>query len=187
MTHIYYQSAIKQAQQIRKKQISSVELLDIHFKRVDKVNPTINAVIWENREQAWQLAKALDEETAKGHSRGPLHGVPITVKEAIDWAGSPSTRGNPKYRYNFPSKDSDVVTHYKTAGANLFGKTNVPLNLVDWQSFNEIYGNTCNPWDLSRTPGGSSGGAAAALARWKRVVILARQFEIPHTTAVYLD
>ena len=164
MTQLYYQSAINQAKKIRNKEISAVELLELQFKRVDEVNPTINAVIWEDREQALQLAKALDEDTAKGHSRGPLHGVPITVKDAFNWVGSPSTWGDPKYKDNFPTEDADVVARYKAAGANLFGKTNVPINLVDWQSFNEVYGTTYNPWDLSRTPGGSSGGSAAALA-----------------------
>ncbi len=109
-------------------------------------------------------ARKLDQETVAGVSRGPLHGVPVTVKEAFDLVGSPSTWGIPAWRDNYPETDSEVVTRYRSAGAIIFGKTNVPLKLYEWQSFNEIYGTTCNPWDLTRTPGGSSGGSAVALA-----------------------
>ncbi|MGB0849429.1 MAG: amidase [Thiolinea sp.] len=164
MDQIYYQSAISQAKLIRTKEISAQELLQLHFERIDHVNPSINAIVWQDREGALQLAKQLDQEAAKGEWRGPLHGVPITVKDAFDLVGSPSTWGDPQLIDNYPAEDADVVARYKAAGANVFGKTNVPLNLVDWQSFNEIYGTTHNPWDLSRTPGGSSGGSAAALA-----------------------
>ncbi len=164
MDQIHYQSAISQAALIRNNQISAQELLQLHFERVDRINPAINAIIWQDREGAQQLAKQLDEEASRDEWRGPLHGVPITVKEAFDWVGSPSTWGDPKLVDNYPTEDADVVARYKAAGAIVFGKTNVPLNLVEWQSFNEIYGTTHNLWDLSRTPGGSSGGSAAALA-----------------------
>lgn len=164
MDHIYYQSAIQQATLIRHKHLSAQELLQLQFERVDQVNPGINAIIWQDREGALALAKQLDAEVARGEFRGPLHGVPITVKEAFDLVGSPSTWGDPQLIDNYPAVDADVVARYKAAGAIVFGKTNVPLNLVDWQSFNDIYGTTYNPWDLTRTPGGSSGGSAAALA-----------------------
>jgi amidase len=115
----------------------------------------LNAIIWQDRDGARERAAILDTEVAQGVFRGPLHGVPITVKEAFDFAGSPSTWGNPELAQNYPAQNSDVVQRYLDAGANLFGKTNVPLNLADWQSFNAIYGTTNNPWDMSRGPGGS--------------------------------
>lgn len=166
MSELYYESAITQAQWIKEKKISARELLELHFSRVDAVNPIINAIIWEDRERAWELAGQQDALLAKQgvDGLGSLYGVPITVKEAFDLVGSPSTWGNPALAENRPDTDADVVQRYKSAGANIFGKTNVPLNLVEWQSFNEIYGTTLNPWDLTRTPGGSSGGSSAALA-----------------------
>lgn len=144
--------------------ISAVELMTAHFDRVDQINPQVNAVIWQDRDAAMAQAKACDEDRAKGKLRGPLHGIPITVKESFDLAGSPTTWGNPDWADNVPDRDSDAVARYRAAGGIVYGKTNVPLKLVEWQTFNEIYGTTSNPWDLSRTPGGSSGGSAAAIA-----------------------
>ena len=149
---------------IAKKDISAVELLQLHFDQVDRFNPQINAVIWEDRDAAMIEAKACDEEIAKGKTRGPWHGVPVTVKESFDLAGSPTTWGYLPWKDNIINRDSDAVTRYRADGAIVYGKTNVPLKLVEWQSFNEIYGTTSNPWDQRRTPGGSSGGSAAALA-----------------------
>lgn len=144
--------------------ISAVELLQLHFDRIDRYNPEINAVIWQDRDAGMEQALACDAERSAGQIRGPLHGVPITVKESFDLAGSPTTWGMPDLAGNTRLADSDAVKRYRSAGAIVFGKTNVPLKLVEWQSFNEIYGTTSNPWDQSRTPGGSSGGSAAALA-----------------------
>ena len=157
-------SASGMASLIREKRISPSELLTMHFAKVDRINPVVNAVIWQDREGAEKLARQLDDEAARGQFRGPLHGVPITVKESFDLEGSPSTWGNPAWKENFPQRDSEVVERYRSCGAIVYGKTNVPLNLYEWQSFNEIYGTTNNPWDISRGPGGSSGGSAAALA-----------------------
>ncbi len=153
-----------QASAIRKKLISATELLKAHFDQIDKINPQINAVIWQDRESAKKLALELDNEATKGQFRGPLHGVPVTVKESFDISGGPTTWGNPEYKDNLAKSDSDAVGRLRSAGAIVFGKTNVPLNLAEWQSFNDIYGTTNNPWDISCTPGGSSGGSAAALA-----------------------
>ena len=153
-----------QASAIRKKLISATELLKAHFDQIDKINPQINAVIWQDRESAKKLALELDNEATKGQFRGPLHGVPVTVKESFDISGGPTTWGNPEYKDNVAKSDSDAVGRLRSAGAIVFGKTNVPLNLAEWQSFNDIYGTTNNPWDISCTPGGSSGGSAAALA-----------------------
>ncbi|MFK7751285.1 MAG: amidase [Sedimentitalea sp.] len=164
MTQLLMRSALQMAQMLKTGDISAVELLQLHFDQIDRLNPQINAVIWQDRAAAMVQAQACDAEHARGHSRGPLHGVPITVKESFDLAGSPTTWGIPEWAENVRSTDSDVVKRYRAAGGIVFGKTNVPLKLVEWQSFNAIYGSTSNPWDISRTPGGSSGGAAAALA-----------------------
>ncbi len=164
MSDIIYRPAIDTAQAIANKEISAVEVLEAHFARIDAHNPAINAVIWQDRESALQEARACDAETARGQSRGPLHGVPVTVKESFDLTGAPTTWGIPEWADNIATSDSAAVSRYRAAGAIVFGKTNVPLKLVEWQSFNEIYGTTSNPWDTSRTPGGSSGGSAAALA-----------------------
>ncbi len=157
-------TALQMAKAIEKKELSAVELLEAHFKQVDEINPQINAIIWQDRQAAVEEARKCDTETAKGHSRGHLHGVPVTVKESFDLKGSPTTWGYLPWKDNIIDTDSDAVARYRNAGAIVYGKTNVPLKLVEWQSFNEIYGTTSNPWDTSRTPGGSSGGSAAAMA-----------------------
>lgn len=159
-----YATATEMAASIRRGDTTSTTLLEAHFDRVDQINPAINAVIWEDRAGALEHAKTLDVEARRGDFRGPFHGVPVTLKEAFDFVGSPSTWGVPAWKDNFPQVHSRVAQRYLDAGGNVFGKTNVPLNLYEWQSFNEIYGTTNNPWDVTRTPGGSSGGSAAALA-----------------------
>ncbi|HTM10725.1 MAG TPA: amidase [Verrucomicrobiae bacterium] len=164
MDNLAFASALSLASKIRHKEISAVELLDFYLQRVEKYNPDLNAVILIQREKAQQRAKAADTALARGEVWGPLHGLPMTIKERFDWVGSPSTWGNPVYKDNYPKRDALAVERLESAGAVIFGKTNVPLMLADWQSFNDIYGTTNNPWDLSRVPGGSSGGAAAALA-----------------------
>ena len=131
---------------------------------MEKYNPTINAIIFTQIEKARERAKAADTALARGEVWGELHGLPMTIKECFDWVGTPSTWGNPIYKDNYPKTDAVTVQRLEGAGAIIFGKTNVPLMLADWQSFNVIYGTTNNPWDLTRAPGGSSGGAAAALA-----------------------
>ncbi len=164
MTLSLLDSAQSMAGAIRSGDVSATELLLAYFDRVDRINPQVNAVIWQDREAALAQARACDDELARGVARGPLHGVPVTVKESFDLAGSPSTWGYPPWADNVRPVDSDVVSRLRRAGAIVYGKTNVPLKLADWQSFNQIYGSTSNPWDLTRTPGGSSGGAAAAIA-----------------------
>jgi amidase len=115
-------------------------------------------------EAARKRAGAADKALAKGEVWGPLHGVPMTIKESYDVVGMPTTWGLPQHKANYPKKNAIVVERFSKAGAVLFGKTNVPLYLADWQSFNDIYGTTNNPWDITRVPGGSSGGSVAALA-----------------------
>ena len=159
-----FEAAVALAARIRARELTSVELLEHYLERVAKHNPALNAVILLREDEARRQARAADEALQRGEACGPLHGVPMTIKESIDWAGTPSTRGHPGYRDNRPPRDAVMVERLKRAGAVIFGKTNVPFMLQDWQSFNAIYGTTGNPWDPTRSPGGSSGGSAAALA-----------------------
>ena len=164
MSELAFQSAATLARMIRTGEISSVELLEYFLRRVDEYNPALNAIIWDMRESALNDARAADQKVASKQSLEPLHGVPMTIKESYDIAGTPSTWGIPELKDNFPEKDALAVRRLKGAGAVIFGKTNVPLRLADFQSYNDIYGTTNNPWDRDRIPGGSSGGSAAALA-----------------------
>ena len=164
MTALHYQSATRLAALIRARKIGCLELLELYLARIQRHNGVINAVIWMDQRGARKFARAADAALARGESWGPLHGLPMTVKEAYDLAGSPSTHGIPAWRDNIASTDSLVVTRLKAAGANVFGKTNVPYAMADWQSYNDIHGTTRNPWNTELVPGGSSGGSAAALA-----------------------
>ena len=164
MPGIPFRSAKQLAALIRRKKIGCLELLDLYLQRIERYNPTINAIVFMDIDAARKRAKAADKALAKDEVWGPLHGVPMTVKESYDLVGTPTTWGVPAYQNNYPEKNAIVVDRFLQAGAVVFGKTNVPLYLADWQTFNEIYGTTNNPWDLTRVPGGSSGGSAAALA-----------------------
>jgi amidase len=165
-----FATALQAAEMIRSGKISSVELTRKVFARIDRYNPQLNAFAYQLREDALLQAKRADAALAQSRSKGarPLgvfHGVPITVKESFAVQGYPCTWGIPELRDSKSPKNSDVVNHLlNDAGAVLLGATNVPLQLADWQSYNSIYGQTNNPWDVKRTPGGSSGGSAAALA-----------------------
>jgi amidase len=144
--------------------IGSEELLDAQLARVDAYNPAVNAVVAFDVDRARARARAADEAIAAGSSWGPLHGLPITIKDAFETEGLVTTSGAPELATHVPTVDADAVARLKAAGAIVFGKTNLPLYAGDVQSYNEVYGVTSNPWDLDRAPGGSSGGAAAALA-----------------------
>lgn len=157
-------SATELAQRIQRKQISAVELTRYFIQRIEQFDTALNAVVVRDFERALDAAKASDQSLAKGHRLGPLHGVPMTVKETFDVSGLPTTWGVPEQRDHLAGEDATVVERLKAAGAHIIGKTNVPLRLGDWQSYNDIYGTTRNPWETGRSPGGSSGGAAAALA-----------------------
>lgn len=159
-----FASATKLAELIRTKKIGAVEALDFFLERGARLNPKVNAIIQMQADVARNAARECDAETVRGESRGPLHGVPMTVKESFDVPGLPTTWGFEAFRDNVPSKPALAVERLENAGAVVFGKTNVPVSLADWQSFNPIYGTTNNPWNVGRTPGGSSGGSAAALA-----------------------
>ncbi|MGA8654910.1 MAG: amidase [Chthoniobacterales bacterium] len=145
------------------RRISAVELLESAIARIEMLDRRINAVVVRDFDRAHTAAVAADAALARGE-RAPLLGLPMTVKEACNVVGLPTTWGMPMFKGWMPKEDSVAVARLKAAGAIIIGKTNVPFAISDWQSYNEIYGTTNNPWDLSRTPGGSSGGAAAALA-----------------------
>ena len=164
MTELAFQSALQLGAAIRNKSISAAEMLDYFLARVEKFNPALNAIVVEDFDRARECAIKADKALARDEVWGPLHGVPMTLKESYDVAGLLTTRGNPDLKDNRADRDALSVTRLKQLGVNLFGKTNVPYNLADMQSFNDIYGTTNNPWDLSRAPGGSSGGSAATLA-----------------------
>jgi amidase len=149
---------------IRSRKVSSRELLELFLQRVNDLNPSINAVVTLDTERAMEAARAADEMTARGQSLGPLHGLPITVKDAIEVGGLRSTGGSTALGGHVPGADAPAVARLRQAGAVVFGKTNVPQWSSDIQTFNDLFGTTNNPWDLSRTPGGSSGGAAAAVS-----------------------
>jgi amidase len=145
------------------RQVSAVELLDRSIARIDAHDGRLNAVVVRDFDRARAAAAEADRALARGERR-PLLGVPMTVKEASNVAGLPTTWGITGTEHISVREDAVAVSRLKAAGAVLLGKTNVPLMLADWQSYNSIHGVTNNPWDLGRTPGGSSGGAAAALA-----------------------
>ena len=149
---------------IHRGELGSVELLDAQLARIERLDPQVNAVCTLAVDAARGRAVAADEATANGESWGLLHGVPITIKDAISTEGIRSTGGSPTLLDNVPQHDAAVVSAVRRAGAIVFGKTNVPLWSGDFQTFNEMFGTTNNPWDLHRVPGGSSGGAAAAVA-----------------------
>jgi amidase len=159
-----FATAVATADAIRKKRISARELLDITFQRIDRYNPKLNAIIWQFREQAVKRATQADEALAHGRPWGDLHGLPATIKESFAYRDSPNTWGLTPLKDTRSSRTAVAVERLEAAGAIVIGKTNVPVLLADYQSFNPIYGTTNNPWDLTRTPGGSTGGGAAALA-----------------------
>ncbi len=164
MSELALSSATALAASLRDRKIGCRELLEHYLTRVERYNPSLNAIIVTDLERARRRANEADAALARGDSWGLLHGLPMTVKESFDVVGMPTTWGFTEFRENFPPANALAVDRLLAAGAVIFGKTNVPVGLADWQSFNPIYGTTNNPWDPSRTPGGSSGGAAAALA-----------------------
>ncbi|MEU6818632.1 amidase [Streptomyces sp. NPDC046860] len=148
---------------LRTGEVTSLELTDDAIARIERDDKVVNAICVPDFDRARAAARQADRARARGEG-GPLLGVPVTVKESYDIAGMPTTWGNPAHRDFVPAEDAVQVSRLKAAGAVVLGKTNVPLGLQDLQSYNEIYGTTTNPWDHGRTPGGSSGGSAAALA-----------------------
>jgi amidase len=158
-----YQTAEALLAALAARQISAVELTNHAIQRIEALDGGINAVVVRDFERARAAAAEADKALAAGERR-PLLGLPMTVKEAFNVAGLPTTWGFPRGKDWRPAEDALIVARAKAAGAIILGKTNVPVGLADWQSYNDIYGTTNNPWDVGRTPGGSSGGSAASLA-----------------------
>ncbi|MDX8477109.1 amidase [Mesorhizobium sp. VK24D] len=158
-----FSSVVELAAAIAERKISAVEALDAHLAQIDRHNKAINAVVILDREGARERARQADAALARTDTLGPLHGVPFTLKDTHETAGMRTTVGFPPFADYVARKDSPVVARLKAAGGVLVGKTNVATMLGDWQSDNPLFGRTGNPWDLSRTAGGSSGGAAAAV------------------------
>ena len=161
---VAFWSTTRQVEAIRKGEISCRELLELLIARIEKINPDLNAVITFDLEGARRLADEADAKLKDGEPTGPLHGIPVTIKDALETKGLRTTGGASELHNNIPSKDAAVVAAIKEAGAIVFGKTNLPQWSGDFQAFNEMFGTTVNPWDSERVPGGSSGGAAAAVA-----------------------
>ena len=158
-----FKTAIELSAALAARKVSAVELAQDVIGRIERHDSGINAVCVRDFERGLAAARAADAALARGESK-PLLGIPMTVKESYNVAGLPTTWGNPAQKDFVPSEDALSISRVKDAGAVILGKTNVPLGLGDWQSYNDIYGITSNPFDLGRTPGGSSGGSSAALA-----------------------
>ncbi|MFT4769600.1 MAG: amidase [Glaciecola sp.] len=161
---ILYRSAFGLAQDIKAGKLSAVTVLEFYLDRIERFNQDINAVVALDTNRALARAVAADEAAANGEDWGPLHGVPMTIKDAWCTEGLVTVGGIPERRDFIPEENAVPVQRLVDAGAIVFGKTNVPFMSADLQSFNEIYDVTNNPWNLERTCGGSSGGAGAALA-----------------------
>ena len=164
MTDIAFDSASALAAAIAARRIGSRELLEHYLARVERHNPALNAIVTLDVERARDRADAADAALARGESWGPLHGLPMTIKDSIEVEGLRTTSGSPLLAQYVSRTDAPTVARLRAAGAVIFGKTNLPVFAGDVQSYNPVFGTTNNPWDLTRTPGGSSGGAAAALA-----------------------
>ena len=164
MSDIVYWSARRLAAAIRARELSSRDIVEACLDRIEKVNPQINAVVQLVAERARSEADELDREAAEKRFRGPLHGVPITVKDSLDTVGIVSTGGTLGRRDFVPDRDAPVVERLRAAGAVLMGKTNTPELTFSGETNNLIYGRSNNPFDLERSPGGSSGASAAIVA-----------------------
>jgi amidase len=164
ITDLWRMSATELAEAIRSRQASSREVIEAHLRRIEKVDPAVNAVTVVLAEQALESAKAADRAITDGGDLPPLHGVPFTVKGNIDLAGTPTTHGIKALAAAYPAIDAPAVERLRAAGAIPIGRTNLPDFAIGWHTDSELWGATTNPWDRSRTPGASSGGEAVALA-----------------------
>jgi len=158
-----FATATELSEALAAEKVSAVELAQDAIARIERHDGKINAICVRDFERGLEAARAADTARARGETR-PLLGIPLTVKESYNVAGLPTTWGFPPQKDFVPPEDALSISRVKAAGGVIIGKTNVPVGLADWQSYNEIYGTTNNPFDLGRTPGGSSGGSAAALA-----------------------
>jgi Asp-tRNA(Asn)/Glu-tRNA(Gln) amidotransferase A subunit family amidase len=164
MPEITFLSAVSMAEQIRQKKLSPIELVEAHLARIEKLNPKLNAFVQVDAEGARRQARAAEGAVVRGEKLGPLHGVPVSIKSSMEVEGMRCESGT-RLREGFvATQDAPLVLRLRKAGAIILGTTNTPELLMAWETDNLLYGRTNNPWDLSRTPGGSSGGEAAAIA-----------------------
>jgi len=159
-----FKSATELASMLKNREVKSRELLDMYLDRVERYNPKLNAIVHLKADEARQRADDADAARARGEVWGPLHGLPMTIKELFEVEGFRWTAGDPQFATRVAEKNAPSAQALISSGAVVFGVTNSPLNGLDAQTYNEVYGTTNNPWDLARSPGGSSGGAAATLA-----------------------
>ena len=163
-TKIFYRDATELARLIRTKEISPVEVIKAHLDRIETVNPKVNAVVTLMRDNAVNTAKAAEKAVMNGDVLGPLHGVPFSIKDALDTAGVLTQRGSRLFAGNIPTQDATAVARFKAAGGIPLLKSNLPEFSAWTETDNLVTGRTNNPWNLERTPGGSSGGESAAIA-----------------------
>ena len=164
MHELSYRSASECLALLRSGEVCSLELVDSCIARIEALNADVNAVVAKDYERARESARAADAARSKGEDLGALHGLPMTIKDSLETAGLVTTSGAPALRHHVPAKDAVAVRRALDAGAIILGKTNLPMYAGDWQTFNTVYGRTNNPWDVTRTAGGSSGGSAASVA-----------------------
>ena len=176
---VAYKTGVELAADIRSGAITSTALLDVFLRRSELLNEQVNAIVVDDSARARARAEEADTALARGELWGPLHGVPMTVKENNDVAGLPTTKGDPARAAStepasttggkIAAQSEVMIERLLSAGAIVFGKTNLPLNAMDIQSYNKVYGSSSNPWDLTRTPGGSSSSAVAlGWSAWRR-------------------
>src|SRR5262245_42604712 len=163
-TELWQWDAVDLAAAIRSRKVSSLDATMAVIERMQAVNPKINAVVRDLTDEALAAARVADEAVRRGERLGPLHGVPVTIKENVDQAGLPTINGVVAFKDLVAGDDSPPVANWKKAGAVIVGRTNAPAFSLRWHTDNDVHGPTLNPWSKARTPGGSSGGAAAALA-----------------------
>src|SRR6185503_706307 len=164
MDEVAFRPAVALTKALRAGELGSRELLEHYVARVERLNPRVNAIVTLDLGRARRRADAADAARTRGELWGPLHGVPMTIKDSFETAGLRSTCGVPELAEHVPAHDATAVARIAAAGAVVFGKTNAPTWAMDVQTYNPVFGTTNNPWDTTRSPGGSSGGAAAAVA-----------------------
>src|SRR5205807_5705200 len=164
MNDLTFLPAVQMAEQIRHRKISPVELVEAHLRKIKKLNPVLNAFVQVDAEGAFRQTREAEVAVRRGAKLGALHGVPVSIKSSIEVAGFRCEAGTKLRQGTVASQDAPLVSRLRDAGAIILGTTNTPELLMAWETDNLLYGRTNNPWDLTRTPGGSSGGEAAAIA-----------------------
>src|SRR5947209_6048017 len=164
MNDLTFLPAVQMAERIRHRKISPVELVEAHLRKIKKLNPVLNAFVQVDAEGSFRQARQAEAAVSRGAKLGALHGVPISIKSSIEVAGFRCEAGTKLRQGTVASQDAPLVSRLRDVGAIILGTTNTPELLMAWETDNLLYGRTNNPWDLTRTPGGSSGGEAAAIA-----------------------